>query len=650
MSETPTNHTDEPNTLGKLFCTYPLTLDEQKRIVSQAAIDGLVRRVLVQYAPKTDMYKEFEKKEKIDGFRSGVKSHAVSKKLFQKLLEYLAQPKSIRHDYCWEIYKRSAIKFVTSELTSLDKLLDQVEPESGEEQKALPLFTEVCRNAFEYDVKPADVSRLYEVWWTERIDNLDELLKLCSEVDPKRAEARRLARINQNLELISASIEKITNDITVYKERQNQLSEDLQTDHAKIEKFEHALQSLETKNAASLVTLQDNLITQLAELDQELKDVAKSVNSVESALTTKISAKSLESQLRELGQETKSSTLWLQNDLNTLIEQIRTEFATKCDDLEGRLSAACAQINEQSQRSPRPSSGNEVYKSPLMYVPASGSATYKLTKEPDFINSWFALMSRNAKSLIANELLFAYQSVFLANRVVVCDQRALDSWLKTLGWDAFTKRLVASPLWTSEADWADGVQYLFGDLGNSKTPRILVIHNYDVAVVECYLIPSLILWSLQASRTGFWTRIFLVPSSQSQQYNRGLLEQAALVKSDTAKPSTKLQLATPQPKVVTSREVPIGVDPKIFTQWLKPLVTDTNELDVLERQFDLVFPPQVVLNFENTVGYARRFFDDSSSVGVGMHHIVLPWLKIAYEDKYDAIESFIQQLPDVAYL
>jgi hypothetical protein len=70
---------------------------------------------------------------------------------------------------------------------------------------------------------------------------------------------------------------------------------------------------------------------------------------------------------------------------------------------------------------------------------------------------------------------------------------------------------------------------------------------------------------------------------------------------------------------------------------------------VLEKQFKLLFPEQLIQNFEKTVGSSKRFFDESSSFGIGMHHVLLPWLKIAYEDKYDAIESFVWQLPNITY-
>jgi hypothetical protein len=66
----------------------------------------------------------------------------------------------------------------------------------------------------------------------------------------------------------------------------------------------------------------------------------------------------------------------------------------------------------------------------------------------------------------------------------------------------------ASPLWLSESDWKEGVDFLHKD---GEGPRLLVIENFDTGLQEAYLLPALLAWLSSVPHTSS-NRVVLVPS------------------------------------------------------------------------------------------------------------------------------------------
>ena len=105
---------------------------------------------------------------------------------------------------------------------------------------------------------------------------------------------------------------------------------------------------------------------------------------------------------------------------------------------------------------------------------------------------------------------YIYHKLFLESPVVILENRELlDAWISTLGWKKQCLSLVANPHWLSEGDWASGANAL---LESSSTPRFIIIELFDVALVQCYLLPFLHRFNEVARCDPSLHKLFLVSS------------------------------------------------------------------------------------------------------------------------------------------
>jgi hypothetical protein len=165
----------EKKTVGDFLCWLEFTETEQERIASLINSDGLPKQILTKYGPKTYSYSEFRKKESIPGFRGG--HEAYNRLAIPKIIEGLQTPSFRNYKFCWRIYREAATKFVIGELEELNRLLENI-PYQGEERDAAGMLTLICSNASEFHAKPDAIKTLYEIWWIDRVENFEELLKL----------------------------------------------------------------------------------------------------------------------------------------------------------------------------------------------------------------------------------------------------------------------------------------------------------------------------------------------------------------------------------------------------------------------------------------------------------------------------------------
>ncbi len=637
----------KPPTLGEVFCTLAFDEAEQQRISSLATKDGPVKQLLSVYAPKTEPYREFEKKERIDGFRPGTES--FKQKLSLRLLEHLAHAKSPRHNYCWEIYRLGAIKYVTTELSALNKLLGEIEC-PADKNNAEALYTAICTNAFDYDVKPEDITLLYEIWWTDRLPDLNQLLKLCTEVNEQRARTRMMNRITTQLHDVAAALESLSKDATHNKESHAHAEQEIEQNKSAIQKFQTELKQTAARMNESVASLKQDSEKRFEQMEDGFSSLQSELAKLDHTVASKVSLKAFESQIRTISEENKILLDTLQETFSTMIESTNTSLTEKLDELEQRFAEFCKELLNKSDATVKTVSGKSTYRSPLAYSINAAPVQPKIAKEVDFVNSWSNLLSRGRRLMLAPEQLFMYHALFHSNTVVIADVALVETWIDGLGWRALTKEIVASPLWAREEDWSEGALHLFGDLGNSKNPRVLIVHNYDAGIIDCYLLPTLMLWSLSGAAAGLPAKIFLVTTSDGIPPSHGLLEYAAFIDASYQRdvPRTKFVGSTPIMAPIRG-DIPVGVDPKIALQWIQSSPQTSYDLNAIQRPFDLQFPDKMVANFQRSMSYASRFFDEPSAVGIAMHHHILPWVKSKHPAKYDAVLALVSELPGITY-
>lgn len=648
MQSDPIDVESKSNLLGAIFIDYPVTVEAKKRIgtMLSAKVESLPKYVFYKYAPRSETYKQAEKREKIDGFRKG--TEAYKDKLIQRLIEHINNSKAANHENCWALYQNTACEFVINELKSLDQLLGNTTC-YDESHDASLLMTLICSNAFEFEVNAQEVRKLYEVWWIERVNDLEDILSLCSKVDPIKIQGKQIASLATSVEVLKNSLEKLTTEIAKDKLTRITFEKEATNNFNKVEKAVAAVESISEKTAQAITNYSKNSDARLESVEERQKKTDSIVTSIEGNVSPEKTRKIIDQSLKASSEENAKALALSKLLQSQEFDQLQTILSTKIDELQQQFTALASQVEDLQEKSLQHVGGSVAYKSPLSRSMAAGVHSFKISKEIEFVNSWAAMLSKKQKLSISLEELVAYHCLFLTNNIVVTDYRLAESWINCLGWSSFTRQIVASPLWSCEEDWADGAHHLFHVQTSKRTPRILVIHNFDVGITDCYLIPAILLWSLTKDTNDHLTKLLLIPSGEQTTLNPQILEHAALIRLEDATMAQKLHFSTALPSIPSFKaEIPVGVDPKFATQWAQLQTTLVYDLDdCIQKPFNLTLNQRLVSNFQRTVSSANRFFKEPSAVNVGMHHHILPWIKLKDSSIYGAICSRVTQLLDI---
>lgn len=632
------------NSLGDIVAKYPASTEEIKRIalMLQAKVQNLPKYVLYKYAPKTEIYKQAEKKEKIHG---SYRKEEYKKKLLQRLTEHICNPRAVNHDNCWKLYQMSAIKYVTTELKALNTLLAKTTG-GTELTNAHDILELLCSNAFEYEVSPEDVRKLYDIWWLTRVDNLDKLLSLCTRVDPLKIYAKQLTLLAEKVNSLTKTVDTLSTNVESDKSKNSIVINDSSDKLAKLDSRVAIVETQSNQSANSISEYSKNNIARFEKLEQLQEKIQSKVTNLETNLGQEQIQRLVNQAIKLHTVENNKLLAVFKSSQELEIEKTQTTLSAKIDELQQQLAAFTFEIEDLQERAVQ-SSATLSYKSPLSRSVPTAAHPYKITKEFDFVKSWAATLEKTHQVSLTLGELFAYHCVLLTNNIIVADYRLINSWLDCLGWASHTRHVVASPLWSREEDWAEGAHHLFNLQTGKRTPKLLVIHNFDVGITDCYLIPTLLLWCLNRNETDHLTKLFLIPSGEQTPINTQLLEYAATI--DLTDPAYKLEFLTPLPSGPAYKtEIPVGVDPKLVIQWSESMTTLTYDLeDCIQKPFGLTLSHNLVLRFQRTLSSANRFFKDSSAVGIGMHHHILPWIKIKDNASYGAISSRVTQILDI---
>ena len=643
-------NTPQRKSLGRIFPRLEVSTEEAQRLAKLAASDTLVRYVVTRYARLTEPYREvFSKKEKVKGFRQG-KGEAYHKEALRVLVDILKSPSDPRYVICWEIYKQAAVQYIQKELCALDKLMSEIGYDA--DLNARDLLTAVCSNAAYYDVSQSDVSCLYEVWWIPRIDDFESVLALCSQKDEAKIQAKQLQQLASALEKLREHVATLTQQVDSQSARQVEANQLLNSQAARSDANQELIRTIETKITGLLDSFISDSNSRFSKFDEKFLKTSTQVSAHEELLREARKTQNVITELRKKIEENTSGIEVIQQLQVDFTKEVNDVLTKKNDELEEKLQQFAEQITSRERAGTsqnQPIHGTPAYRSPLLTTASPPHAAYKLSKEIDFLSSWSVHLSRTHGVTIPFEQLVAFHCVFLANKVAIGDLKLLSSWIHCLGWNSFSKDIVASPIWSAEEDWSIGALHLFSEL-KTTAPKLLVIHNYDVGIVDCYLAPTLLLWSLQDDRPNFH-KLFLVPGHEPQPLSPQVLEHAATVSLVDCRTECHLRLLEPVPQLVSSRkELPLGVEPKIANQWIQKLQPSEHDLTTIQNSMQLDLSDWVVSAFHRTVSVATRFFDDASAVGVGMKHHVLPWVRAKYgESSHNDLDAYLRQLPGVNF-
>lgn len=640
--------TSKPRSLGDFFSAYTFPEEESLRLAALAAQEGsIAAHIITRYVTRTEFYQShFVKREKIAGCRPG--SPLYKQRAIQRIVGYLGNNAGEPlHVVAVRLYRAAASLFIEEELSNLNKLLTEIQVTEDTPSASDALKT-VCSRAPDYGVTAEHITKFYEAWGIPRVDGFKDALSVWMQADEAHLQKRQLLSLASELSALRTELRDASAALAKQAESLERDHQEATADRERVRSHNDTLESL-SQRLADLVRGTESAEPRINALEERISRVSEKVTQ---AHREQLSRQDLKADFHKLETSTKAAighaseatTAALSRALQQDIEALRGEFDSK-------LAAHAADLSKR--RESHSAVGGSVvvatgYKSPLVGVLNHIPNPNKLTSEPDFVNSWKHHLSRSFDVVLSIEEAFAYHRAFLANHVVICDRALAQSWIDCLGWHSSTIHMAASPTWSSEEDWAQGAEHVF-KRDQGRLARFVVIHNYDVGLTDCYLAPSLTLWALQGDARHL-SKIFLLSSTQGQPLSSLLLEHAIVCTDEIPRtPSLSLRDGVRVPSEL-HRDIPMGVEPKLVAHWAQQIEAVDYDLTALQSSLKCRISPDIVNNFRKTTSFAARFLDDTSSIGLALHHQVAPWIHATYgDDRFNAFETFLKQLQDSGY-
>ncbi len=622
--------------LGDAIQGIQFSPEEWGRIATLAANDGLPGKILRKHAPQTEGFRKIASQMKIAGYSPGRPGH--TNKAVDLIISHLnEQAEGPRRKSSRSIYLNSVVHYVQGTLHKLNKLLLEVQVEDKRHTTA-ELFSLIADRVHEYDVVSSEVSELYECWGFERDPSVELIIRKCNEVS---VDAKQNKRLNA-LENVLQELQK------KYTDQRLALEENLQS------------QAEEAMASAKVVK---QLSERISAVESSLLSVEQKIRDLERvASTIQENARSLKSELLENAKAVRGDLEVVQRRIAEIPGSITNQISSLKDEVMRTLRSENEVVQSESYRrinqkfeaiaaqQPRMQGPQEVkgfisplYTNPPKYRPHS----CKITDENQFINLWKRRLFTDGAPLCF-ESAAIFHGLFSSGRCfVVDDDRFSSSWLKTLGWESSRLDLVASPAWLSEEDWKNGSEFLFKS-DEQTVPKSLYIHNFDAGVVQAYLIPTLRLWHLNASRFPL-SKLFLIPCSCADSTPQAEVLEYAIdipdeeVLTDRALPSTtKLREV-----LIGEREAShTGVKPEDFLDWLgleRSSYEVRNEVAEISRWSGIRLPQSVGMRFSRVQQSLVRFFNEEDAKQIAAYHCICPWIRAKLgDDKSDEFYGLLK--------
>lgn len=616
--------------LGEIVSNLKYTDYEKDRIGNLLAENENVATIFKKYLTKSGLFKNIIRKIKVRGWskgRPGFETQAI-KNIKADLID---ERSKCRQDF-WELYRHAIAHFIIEERPKLDYLLKSIYV-NNDVYESSELIRLICLNAKEYEVSKETVEEFYNIWMFERTpNNISEHLSLCDKTDPIAALNKEIASLKETI----SSLEERADSLT---EKANQHSNDIVSTDAKLKPLQDLVTDLQIsiqrneKNTQEELTLRDSRIDEISKLiETEISQLTSTISSSESTLTSAYD--NLLKHQSELKQVINSK---LQKALENIDAKSSETAKSTLNYLDSKLDAKTAELAENT-RPTITDATPATYRSPL--TPDISDAQLrkgKIKTEWDFINIWTHHLKEEMDVYLTVQTATILHILFKASPVLLVDHiRLFKCWIRCLGWEQLEMDIAASPSWINEEDWAIGAKHLF--LPSDNKPRILAIHNYDVALTACYLTPTLTLWNLKDGHYPC-TKLILIESGSTQK----------TASSDT------LEFATifPEIELRSNRTYPFfqedrkwskddkkiqhtGVDPEIYSQWFHSVTSNTEiatHIDTIAELENITIPFSLKKHYSIVRDELSHYFSSDDAIVVAAYHIILPWLSAEFDEE-----------------
>jgi hypothetical protein len=627
-------------TVGDLVQNLKFSKEEKIRIVNQLGVGSQVRKIFLANAKGTQQFKNISSQIKIPGQSPGRPGH--TKKALDVIIKDLTEGTASHKKIGWFIYRASVASHVIGQLKNLNNLLREV-PSLNENLSSKDLLEIICKNCKQYEVEPEAIKEFYELWGFDRIENFDELIALCSKDDPLALAIKKINNLENMVLPLSQQVEALNarNDIDSEK------LDSFQNEFSSLSKSLEIEQEITNDLESSIKELSENFEEQFKNLGEikekdlkQLKNDICKLNDSNEKLSKFIF--SLEDNNEKLisSEFEKARNSIVEHNLESIkkeLNYIDSKIEGKLKDLKDSLPSLTGHKNSE-------------YKSPLINItPPKKVHSEKIKDEWNFINIWREHLKCESDLYLPIEFVTILHLIFKSSDVLIFDNDTIfHCWLRTLGWENFNLQAAASPTWMSENDWGNEVQYLFGER-DSATPKIVTIHQYNVALASCYLVPTVKIWSLSPGYFPLSKLVLVESGSENRSPTSDLLEVSTYFHAHQANEEHQFPKLKKHDLLSLGKEKKhTGVNPDIFRSWLlEPKKDDgfNSDIDTVAGIIDVKIPISLKLHFARIRNELEQYFIEDDSKIVAAYHVIFPWLKAKVGQQ--GVEKFKEAINDL---
>lgn len=451
-------------TIGEAIISIEFSDAEKNRLgellLQEGSLPYQIFTTKIQNLREMSFWNTQHKKFGINGFRVGTLQ--AKNIVLRKALESLKAERGAENDKVWYPYRLCAYEYVIHDLENLNKLLLAEELEQSEGSLTEQIFRSIQKKLPLYDATVGDVEKLYELWAFDRTPKFKEIFS--------KSEA--------NLELIKMLI-KAENQ-KVMQEVSKQVSE------------------LKTDLSTNLKTLQQGTSVfdaRLSDLNEKLDSTVVLLRSEFQNLAAAVVSKKVSEMNESIRKITQKNSAPEEKQQPRYDQEALVKFQTRIDKMSKQIQQHSEILSKSAQ----------VGNAAIDFIATPQKIAIS---EEQFYSNWIPAATSAGLSKPNHGLMWVLAQVIRRTKVLICEKPQILQAMFGATANYELKVISPSPLWSGESDWKESLQFISSP---SAGPRHLIISDFDTALQEAYLAPSLVSW---ISNPGYnpCNRIILVPS------------------------------------------------------------------------------------------------------------------------------------------
>lgn len=529
-----------------------------------------------------DFWSRAFKRFGIKGFRPG--QPLGKEQVLRRALESLSVESGAKNQKVWPLYRRCVIEHVIHDLSELNTLLLSEDFEEGEGTQTEQILKSIARALPLYGDIEEQVRELYLLWGFDRTDRFEEILRH-SEFDidvVRRMIARECAEVRTDLgDRIAESRLRIESQV------------------------QRGLANAAADTEAHLSRLDKTLTEALAAANGEIERAFELLRQIQ--LSPGRPQPPVEARQESLNR----------GDIPAVNLATFQALRTKVDGLAGMLGRHEKILVEELQsRGGRRRSVTQKQ---------TGEVTEKLK---DALVRCREVVADSGFPAMLLVQVWALMEIMRRARLIVSPRgELLLAAVRSIP-NVESKRIGASPLWTNRSEWKDALDFVSDA---TQGPRVLEIHDFDVALQEAYLVPALREW-LGSGAVGFSNRIFLFASTDGMEnVSRRVLECGIVMPRDAVLVELLQRLGSEiDAKHLDYWSEAQSVDPLVYME--SPNRQFEEQIRLLASNSGADVPRDVAAQFVNVASGLARRVGEQHGAQLASEVTLLQWLRLCRGD------------------